>query len=493
MNASFRRRKRQRGTTMLLVATILPLVLIPLVGLAIDGTVAYIVQAKLSTAADGAVLGAGRLLGTSANTEEIAREFVDANFPANFWGSRNLQRNAVFTQNLSTRTVTINASVDVPLFFMRIFGHDHSTVAVNSVATRTVSRIELVLDRSGSMSPNIGALRSAATGFVQKFTPGVDQMGLIVYGGSAFVAWPPTKTLSSTGPTTTFADQVNGQDNMLTMISAIQSGSYTATAEALYLAWQEIKKADAILGDPSRPNYIVLFTDGMPNGIAAYINDPASNSLKSGRCSPGTYNPATSAATQMKGWMGSNNSQFPPGSTTTGVYLPITMETVANTAKYWVGHTSDQINLPNKPSSGCTLNDLSDLAKIPDKDIYGNQTNPTTTPDYTVAKIYGLHGVPYDNAKPYDGYHLALASWAATYNMARTIHNDTSLKIRIFCIGYTGNGGVDATLLKRVANTLDSGDYHSNWELGKYIAASDNAGMNNAFNDIAGEILRLSR
>src|SRR5215813_1631194 len=132
MNVSFRRNGR-RGTTMLLVTTILPLVLIPLVGLAIDGTVAYIVQAKLSTAADGAALGAGRLLGTNANTEEIAREFVDANFPTSYWGARNLQRNAQFTQNLSTKTVTINASVDVPLFFMRIFGHDHSTVAVNAV------------------------------------------------------------------------------------------------------------------------------------------------------------------------------------------------------------------------------------------------------------------------------------------------------------------------------------------------------------------------
>jgi len=136
------------------------------------------------------------------------------------------------------------------------------------------------------MQSNNGTVKTAATSFVNKFTPGVDQMGLIVYGGSAFVAWPASKTLSSTGPTTTFADKVSGQDNMLTMISAIQSGSYTATAEALYLAWQEIKKADALLGDPSRPNYIVLFTDGMPNGIAAYINDPTSNSLKSGPLQP---------------------------------------------------------------------------------------------------------------------------------------------------------------------------------------------------------------
>src|SRR5215472_8411044 len=367
MNACFRRNGR-RGTTTLLVTTILPLVLIPLVGLAIDGTVAYIVQAKLSTAADGAALGAGRLLGTNANTEEIAREFVDANFPTSYWGARNLQRNAQFTQNLSTKTVTINASVDVPLLFMRIFGHDHSTVAVNAVATRTVSRIELVLDRSGSMKSNIGTLKSAATSFVNKFTPGVDQMGLVVFGGSAFVGWPASKTLSSTGPTTTFADKPPaGGDNMLTMISAIQSGSYTATAESLYLAWQEIKKSDSLLGDPSRPHYIVLFTDGKPNGIAAYVNDPATvliNSLKSGKCNSG-YNPATTAATQMKGWMATNpvNNKFTLTSTTTGVYLPITMET-NYTAKQWAAlDTADQLGLLNKTASGCNF--MGDLAKIP--------------------------------------------------------------------------------------------------------------------------------
>jgi Flp pilus assembly protein TadG len=491
---------------MLLVATILPLVLIPLVGLAIDGTVAYIVQAKLATAADGAALGAGRLLGTGANTEEIAKEFVNANFPTNFWGSKNLQKNTAFTQTLSTRTVTINASVDAPLFFMRIFGHDHATIGASAVATRTVSRIELVLDRSYSMNSNIGNLRTAAAGFVQKFTPGVDQMGLIVYGGSAFVAWPATKTLSSTGPTTTFADQVAGQDNMLTMISAIQSGSYTATAEALYLAWQEIKKADTILGDPSRPNYIVLFTDGMPNGITTFINDASNNSLKAGVCktaNPNKNNPSSGTATDMKGWFASNDATFNPNNNNnTGVYLPLTMGT-PNNAKYWVsnivntgsGNTFlDQINLTGAPVASCAhLNntDLGDLAKIPPTDIYGN---PTTSTDYTIASIYSKYGNQgWDPAKPSNAYQMGLASWSATYNMAHTILNDTSLKITIYCIGYTGNGGVDATLLKRIANTLDSGDHHTNWQTGKYIPAGDSVALNNAFNDVAGQILRLSR
>ena len=64
----------------------LPTVLIPLVGLAIDGSRLYIVQAKLASAVDGAALGAGRLLGTTANTTEIAGEFLNANFPTRLLG-----------------------------------------------------------------------------------------------------------------------------------------------------------------------------------------------------------------------------------------------------------------------------------------------------------------------------------------------------------------------------------------------------------------------
>ena len=66
--SAFRRLRRQKGSTLLLMSTLLPIVLIPLVGLAIDGTILFIVQAKLSAACDGAALGAGRLLGTNANT-----------------------------------------------------------------------------------------------------------------------------------------------------------------------------------------------------------------------------------------------------------------------------------------------------------------------------------------------------------------------------------------------------------------------------------------
>ena len=73
----------RRGSTLVLFTLMLPTMLIPLAGLGIDATMLYIVQAKLAAAVDGAALGAGRLLGTLASPNEIAGEFLNANFRAN--------------------------------------------------------------------------------------------------------------------------------------------------------------------------------------------------------------------------------------------------------------------------------------------------------------------------------------------------------------------------------------------------------------------------
>ena len=254
------------------------------------------------------------------------------------------------------------------------------------IATRADTRVELVLDRSNSMSGNIGALRTSATTFVNKFNPGVDELGLIAYGGSAFVAYPTTKTLSTTGPSIHFADTpAQGQDNMLTMISSLAAGSDTGTAEGLYLAWQEIKKAHSIDNDPTKLNAIVLFTDGVPNGFTAYFNDPANTSIKS--TSACTYKISTGAANQMKGWMASTCS-----GTCTGLnfFNPANSLGTGSLCSGQHGyHAKRQVlgqphpsttwsDITGTPVSGCAhLNgtDLGDLAKIPATDQYGASTS----------------------------------------------------------------------------------------------------------------------
>lgn len=506
----------RRGSTLILFTLMLPLVLIPMVGLAIDGTMLYIVQAKLSAAADGAALGAGRLLGTTANTTEIAGEFLNANFPTGYWGSYNLVPNIQATTSFSTHTITVSATADVPLLFMRVFGRDHSTVAASAVATRKDTRVELVLDRSNSMSAQMGNLRTAATTFTNLFVGGADELGLVVFGGAAFVAYPTTRPYSltaGTGPNVHFADTPDtGADNMLTLLSALQVGTDTGTAEGLWLAYLELKKANAIDNDPTRLNAIVLFTDGVPNGFAAWYNDPNNNSL--GGTSHCTQNPSpdssapvppTQPATtkDMVGWMassgsGSGLSFFSPSSSSgIGVYNLLIFDTT-NSAKYWVSHKTgsyvdDMSQLSGTPMSNCqhiTGTDMTGLSRIPPKDYYGNSTSGTA---YTNGTLYKKYGVGYDSTKPDNGYHVGLASWNVVDNTAQRILGDANMNVAIYCIGYSGNGGVDAALLKRVANTLDCGNHNTNWQTGLYVEASDATGLNNAFNTVASEILRLAQ
>src|SRR2546422_942109 len=92
----------RRGSTLIFLTVALPFMIIPLVGLAVDATMLYIVQAKLAVAVDGAALGAGRLLGTPANPTEIAGEFLKANFPDHYWGAYNLKPDISITTSFST-------------------------------------------------------------------------------------------------------------------------------------------------------------------------------------------------------------------------------------------------------------------------------------------------------------------------------------------------------------------------------------------------------
>src|SRR5580700_7917053 len=281
---------RRRGSVMVMFTLMLP-VLMMMVGLAVDRTMLFIVEAKLDAAVDGAALGAGRLLGTNANTPEIAGEFLAANFPASYWGSYALTPTITSTNVLSLHTISVGASVKVPLLFMRMFGPGYNSVTAFSQATRRDSRIVMVLDRSGSMTPQIANLKTAATQFTGLFTAS-DELGLVVLGSSSIVAYPTTRPYNTSpssagGPDSNYATEQTGGD-MLDMITAITAGGDTSTAEALSLAYIELQKGHnrdlATYGVDSRLNAIVFFTDGMPTSITVNLNTtttPAGSSIKS--------------------------------------------------------------------------------------------------------------------------------------------------------------------------------------------------------------------
>src|SRR5205814_8177197 len=118
---------------------------------------------------------------------------LQANFRANgttagFWGANTLNKTITFTPGI-TKTIKVDADVRVPLLFARLFGQSYAKVSATATAARTDSRIMLVLDRSVSMQAG-GAMALAvakAQAFTQSFTPGTDEVGLVVFGGSGIV------------------------------------------------------------------------------------------------------------------------------------------------------------------------------------------------------------------------------------------------------------------------------------------------------------------
>ena len=554
MRTDVKKNDGRKGATMLLLMLGLPLVFIPLVGLAIDGTRLYIVQAKLSSAVDGAALGSGRLLGTVANTTEIANEFLNVNFPAGYWGTRNLNPSISYTNDLGTNTISISATVQSPLMFMRLFGQSFSTVASAAVATRKNTRVVLVLDHSGSMScggtpggtcpGTMSSMLAGAAQFTGMFTPNYDELGLVGFSGSGIVAYPiypqpydPSPySATQQGPDKNFATTPT-TGPMFNQINAMVANGGTNSSEALALAYIELQKAhnrDAAAGGDNNLNSIVFFTDGIPTAISVSPNNPSNNSLSAS--SPCTYNPAhraVDAAHTMAGWF-VIFGPAPPwanGATPVGLNMMRSTDTAHNST-WWVANGLEDYGPRPYPNSwsnpsgtgavnpnpyaaiaGCGgMNSSnwspSDLARIPSTDYWGNSTNDGTA--YSLGASYaGACAVSYRptlSSSVTDPCQWGLAIWNAVDNVGATIRNlgpmgslpapSGMLPITIFTIGYnnpTGQYPMDPVLLKRLANTQDSTSYSASQQVGMFIQVNNSNNLSAAFQQVASSLLRLAQ
>ena len=538
MRTSITKRNREKGATMMLLMLGLPLVFLPLVGLAIDGTRLFIVQAKLSAAVDGAALGAGRLLGTAANTSEIANEFLNVNFPTGYWGTSNLSPSISYTNNLGTNTISVSATVQSPLLFMRIFGYPYSTVASAAVATRKNTRVVLVLDHSGSMNcggacpSTMSSMLAGATQFTGMFTPNYDELGLVGFSGSAIVAYPiytqpyDPNPFSATqqGPDKNFATTPT-TGPMFNQINAMVAKGGTNSAEALSLAYIELQKGhnrDAAAGADNNLNSIVFFTDGIPTALSVSPNRPGNNALNpyaatyNATHSPCKYNSnggtAPGTGTTMAGWFVIFGASPGWGGTAPeGLNLLRSTDTAHNST-WWVANGLSDYGTASNPSAAITnchgmgnggTFDTSDLARIPAVDYWGNSTNGGAYP--LGASYASPCNVSYDFTQVTNPCHWGLAIWNAVDNVGNTIRSQGALgtlpaptgmlPITIFTIGYNGNASypIDPVLLKRLANTQDSTSYNSGQQVGMYIQVNNSTSLSAAFEQVASSLLRLAQ
>ena len=362
--------------------TLTALVLIPVVGLAVDFSVLYNVKARLQAAVDAAAIGSGSMLERSTdltnltqvnNIKDSAQRFFNANYPSNYWGSTKVYYDSTPSEDGSkTRTIYVHAAYDVPMLFLRVVGVNTSRVAAQaSVKVRFVT-LMIAVDRSGSVV-NGGAdssIKTALNTFVANstssvFVDGRDYVGMVSFGGNWKLDFAPTLTFQS------------GTPNIGTAITNIpfDNSSSTNTSDGLWQAYYQLKQ----LNQTGSLNVIVLLTDGRPSAF------PGQFTMNSSPCNSSVKN----------GWLGANvgstAADWPPP-TSTG-----TFKTFGINKTIWASTGADQTPVAN--SSGCNFagnvqNIQNDMTTFPNSvmPVDNPTVSPAVGPFSTISGVYPAPG-----------------------------------------------------------------------------------------------------
>jgi Flp pilus assembly protein TadG len=477
-------RRGRRGIVVIMLSLMVAVVMLPLVGLAIDGSILYLVQAKLSAAVDAATLAAARSLSVglditsqTASATATAQSFFYANFPSGYWNTTNLSFSTAVAQTAyKTRTVTMQASVTVPLTFMRILGQTGSTVAAQGQTSRRDVVMIIVIDRSSSLADAgvCGTMTAAAQNFVNYFSNGRDEIGLVTFMDGYNLTYAPTLNFGSNAP------------SLSTVIGGVQCYGDTGTAGALNQAYTQLQT----INEPGALNLIVFFTDGHPNGIAA--NFPVKTQVDTRYDYQNTSSlvstPASSCAstTTLQGEIAEWSGEPAPSLGYTEGLFAVTSSSAST--------TSEQV-AASLTGCGMSSNQAKmrrDIAYVPAADLYSN----ATTGYQSLAGLVYPAGNPYANQIRVDmPTALVAASVNAADNQATTIRNDANLVPVIYAIGLGGTTAepIDATFMERVSNDPRSPIYNSAQPAGEYFYSPTATDLAGVFQQVASEILRLSQ
>src|SRR5665213_4071086 len=145
-----KRKLRQSGTA-LIVGTVSMVLVVPMIGLAVDVGLIYALKAQLQASVDGASLAAARALSLSASTasqvtdaQDNANNWFYSNFPNTYWGATSTDMAPddahvhVYDDptNPHLRHVDVTAAIDTPNYFMRWFGSPSTHIVAKGYASR---------------------------------------------------------------------------------------------------------------------------------------------------------------------------------------------------------------------------------------------------------------------------------------------------------------------------------------------------------------------
>lgn len=553
--------KKEKGV-ILIVGTIALVMIVPVMGLAIDTSILYVTKTKLQASVDGSALAAARALNLGQTTSEQsasakanARNWFAANFQEGYFGSFNtvVPDPVVNDSQMSVRNVTVNASTDVPTYFMRWFGFAKTNIAAVGHAQRRDVVLMLVLDRSGSMQSNGGCnpMKQAALLFLDSFAEGRDRIGMVTYSDTALLIRPTTSFKTTLTP----------------LINAITCTGNTGIPQAMALAYNEVYSQ----GLPGALNVVMFMTDGLPNsttinfiqgGVSSFRTDysgaqyttPPTTPAQIGSCQT-SGNVALRAGGNMvsspRRWINASNvSNFNVGAPTNGwpilfnnprdVIAPIGVigtGDASNSAvwgvRYFASQSSTQLysgayygsGSTSSEARGCSLglygsgnteaqriqnNLLNQVDTLPTVDAYGSSLigyrSVSTTGGGTRVALRSLitttAGATPNSQQVNLTRQIQNISFNASDAAARRARTNPNLQAYVFACGFTP--AVNHELLQRMSND-PNGDLFNvppaysaitnnpSEPEGVYVYAQDTSKLGPAFQALASMILRLNK
>lgn len=447
-----RRRIEQHGQIILMLLLLL-IGLGGFMGLACDAVFAFVVKSQLTTAVDAAALAASRALNKGSTTaqqqasvDRTVAEMMAANFPPGLLETSNLSYGppTVIDNGDGTRTVSVLGHVDSPTFFMRLLGWNNVPVSALGQSVRRDVILTLVLDRSGSMNRAPGSspgptafddLKAASLEFLNFFDNTRDQLGLVVFGTSTRLDFPPS---------------TNFKSSISSLINAhVADNGGTSAPDALWTAYSALAAA----ANPTALNVIVFFTDGVATGFSADFT------VDKGLCAGSVVNGVAQTFSQP-------NNDAAKGLLVYAADPPPVV--------------GDELNY----QSACGWNDAdlnSRIDLIPPTDTHGTS-------------VMGPRIIPFmsGGSVTMRGRNIKAVADNLSVNTAARARRDPDVEATIYTIGLGGGAyPADEELLRMIANDPASVAYNSSEPQGLYVYAPDASQLRNAFRRVASQVTRL--
>nr|WP_281277552.1 pilus assembly protein TadG-related protein [Hankyongella ginsenosidimutans] len=155
-------RDRAGSTLPLFAASIIPVM--GAIGLSVDAGRAYMVQQRVKSALDLALLASATSAATQSERDATLERYFEANFPENYLGAKidgftTVDQRQADAQG-TTVDVTATVNITIPTTFMSIFGESYKQLTLNAesrVATaergdKQALEIMMAIDNTGSMA-----------------------------------------------------------------------------------------------------------------------------------------------------------------------------------------------------------------------------------------------------------------------------------------------------------------------------------------------------